>query len=292
MIKANQLFFLISLLTFSQLSFASTKLEKCMTNECIEMFKNFKKYARHDMPIAMEALGNFYMNGYGVEQNEKKALKYYEHTAKYGSATAQYKAGLLYILGKEAKNIDRGLTWLKWSVKNGNSDAAYYLGVLYIEGKKVDKNFIEAKRWLDISVEKGHANSQYLLAQLYENGTFGEDEKSKSIDLYTKSAFKVEASKDKLKQLNIALPEQVDDGIEHIEVNPLPFFEMLGLKLAGLRNYPTPAAETGSKVISPSCRNSKINCGRVNIISDPNDLRRFIRDTRNSFDAATSSRLQ
>lgn len=267
--------FLLSLLTIlSQPSFASpemssSKLEKCMSTECVNMFKQFKKYARHEMPIAMETLGNFYMHGYGVKQNFTKALRNYERTAKYGSATAQYKTGLMYILGMgvEEDNIEKGITWLRWSFKNGNNDAAYYLAALYIKGEKVEKDLLIAKDWLEKSSKMGHGKSQFLLAQLYETGSFGSDQQSKAIALYSKSAFKSDGAKERLIALNVPLPEQVDTDtdIEHIEVASLPFMEMMELKLAGLKNYAIPGANTGSMVIAAHCRNAKINCGLVGI---------------------------
>jgi len=284
---------LLLVIFFTPLANASDELKECMSEKCVKMFKNFKKYARHDMPVAMEALGNFYMNGYGVKQNFKKALKYYEHTAKYGSATAQYKTGLMYILGIAGeKKIKRGLTWLRWSVKNGNGEAAYYLAAMYIKGEVVEKNVEEAERWLKISSDNGHKKSQFLLGQLYETGSLGEEKKTQGVELYNASVFEVEGAKERLIALKEPIPQQVDDEIEHIEVNPLPFFEMLGLKLAGLKNYQTPGLESGSRVISPSCRNAKINCGRVNVISDPGSVKRFVYDTQHQFDNAQTSRLR
>jgi TPR repeat protein len=265
--------FLLSLLSlFSHSSFASPemsspKLEKCMSTECVNMFKQFKKYARHNMPIAMEALGNFYMHGYGVKQNFKKALRNYEHSARYGSATAQYKAGLMYILGMgtEENKIQKGITWLRFSFKNGNNDAAYYLAALYIKGEKVEKDLLIAKDWLEKSSKMGHGKSQFLLAQLYETGSFGSDQQSKAIALYSKSAFKSDGAKERLIALNVPLPEQVDTDIERIKVTPLSFIEAMELKIAGLKNMPAPGVTTGSMISSSFCRNAKYDCGNAGI---------------------------
>jgi len=287
--------FFLMLSIFSNLSFSSTKLEACMTDECIKTFKNFKRYARHDMPIAMEALGNFYMNGYGVEINQTKALRHYEHTAKYGSKTAQYKTGLMYILGMgQDKDVSRGISWLKWSVKNGYNKAAYQLGALYLKGEVIEQDIEKAIHWLEISSKKGDAQSKFLLAQIYEQDKFGNKDLSKAITLYTQSAFKAEGSVKKLEDLNVPVPEYIEqnDGIEHIEVNPLPFLELMGLKLAGLKNYQTPTKGTGSRLIAPSCRNAKVNCGRVGVIADPKAIGRFIYDTQHASNKAAAERLQ
>jgi len=287
-------FLLLLSLCLSHSSFSSTKFESCMSKDCIQLFKDFKKYARHDMPIAMEALGNFYMNGYGVEINQTKALRYYEHTAKYGSESAQYKTGLMYLLGMgQDQDVSRGITWLRWSVKNGYNKAAYLLGTLYLKGEYIEQDIDKAIHWLEISSKKDDAQSQFLLAQIYEQEQFGNKDISKAIELYSQSAFKVEGSAKKLEDLHIPLPKHIeqDDGIEHIEVNPLPFLELMALKLAGLKNYETPTTGTGTNVISPSCRNAKINCGKVGILSDPVAIQRFIYDTRHASDAEAASRL-
>jgi len=274
-----RMFLLLLLSSLSYPSFSSTKFEPCMSKDCVQLFKDFKKYARHDMPIAMEALGNFYMNGYGVEINNTKALHFYERTAKYGSATAQYKTGLMYILGMgQEKDVSHGITWLRWSVKNGYNKAAYLLGTLYLKGKYIGQDIDKAIHWLEISSKKGDAQSQFLLAQIYEQEQFGNKDLSKAIELYSQSAFKVEGSAKKLEDLHIPLPKNIDknDGIEHIEVNPLPFLELMALKLAGLKNYETPTIGTGTRVLYPSCRNAKINCGKVGILSNPVAIKRFL----------------
>jgi len=273
---------IFSILTFSHAAVASynagNKLEKCMTQECVNMFKNYKRYARHAMPIATEVLGNFYLHGYGVEQNFIKALRYYEHTANYGSATAQYIAGFMYILGMGKLDIEKGMRWLRWSFKNDNNEAAYYLGVLYLKGEKIDKDLHKAKSWLEKASNKGHAQSQFVLGQMYETGMLGAEQLSKAIDLYSQSSFENAGARERLTALNVALPEPKaeDDGIEHIEVNPLPFTEMLELKLAGLKNHSTPTSRALAGHIEVSCRNAKINCGKVGIVNSPFALRTFL----------------
>jgi len=263
-----QLFRIFLLLLLSSLSYpslSSTQLEPCMSAECVQMFKDFKKYARHYSPVAMEALGNFYMNGYGTEKNFARALKYYVRTGKYGSATAQYKAGLMYLygIGKD-ENISLGISWLKSAVRNEYNPAIYYLGAMYIRGDKVEQDTEKAIHLLEVSANNGHAASQFLLAQIYEQDSFGIKDPSKAIALYSQSALKIEAAAQKLTDLNIPLPKQPaqDDGIEHIEVTPLPFLELMELKIAGLRNAPMPGFKL---IISPGCKIAKRDCGEAGI---------------------------
>jgi len=102
------------------------------------------------------------------------------------------------------------------------------------------------------------------LAQIYEQDSFSIKDKSKAIALFTKSAIKIEAAAQKLTDLNIPLPKQPkqDDGIEHIEVTPLPFLELMELKIAGLRNAPMPGFKLN---ISPGCKIAKYDCGEAGI---------------------------
>jgi TPR repeat protein len=243
----------------------SYQVEACEESQCVENFKKMKKYARHHIPMATEALANFYMHGYGVEQDYVRALRLYERTAKHGSATAQYKTGIMYILGIGKKNLDRGVNWLEWAVKNEHYQSAYTLGLMYYHGENLPLNRKKAIKWLDIAAKNGHEQAQFTLGQLYETGTIVKKNLNKAIELYEKSSSKLDDSKSRLIALNQAIPEVKSDDMERIEVNPIPFQEMIDMKAEGMRNI---ALAGYGKSPGFSCRHSTRNCSDVVTVDD------------------------
>lgn len=264
----------------SHASIASFDLKPCMESQCIANFIDMKKYARHSIPMATEALANFYMHGYGTEQDYSKALRYYERTAKHGSATAQFKTGLMYIHGLGKKNIKRGVKWMEWAVKNGHYEAAYILGLHYYHGDILEKNDKEAFKWFEIAAKNNHAKAQFTVGQFYEAGHMVNRDDNKAVELYQESAYKNQNSIQRLVALNKDVPAQeqiIDDGVEHIEINSMQFQEMVDLKLAGMKNI-----EVGGYSKSPrahSCKKSTANCSDYRVISDKFLLNQFFYQT-------------
>ena len=257
----------IVILFVSTHSFAlpSYPLETCNESHCVANFKSMKKYARHNIPMATEALANFYMHGYGTEKDPAKALRLYERTAKHGSATAQYKAGIMYILGIGDKNLERGVNWMRLSVENKHYQAAYVLGLMHYYGDNLPQDNEKALNWFQVAADNGHGKAQYTLGQFYEAGFIVQRDVSKAVELYEKSSFKIADSKARLVALDKPIPESPSDDIEHIEVNPLSFQEMIDMKIKGMKNI---SLANYSKSPNVSCRYAKRNCTDVVKLDD------------------------
>lgn len=231
------------------------EFEECSDDYCVEKFKSFKKYARKGHPSAMEALGNFYIFGYGTEKDTKKALKMYKKAAKWDQASAQYKIGLMYVSGMTDDDPDKGIRYLKRAVKNKFYEAAYVLGVIYFEGKIEKQDYDEAKEWLEIASDNQIYKASFLLGQMYETGLLDSDKqgKAKAIEWYEAAAFKVPDAKERLIALDQPLPKGVEEGVEHILVTPQDLHNFLDDQLTLLQNTPAPKVGTGSRVSGQTC---------------------------------------
>lgn len=227
--------------------------KECSDEYCVKTFKAFKKYAKKGHPSAMEALGNFYITGYGTKKSESSALKMYKKAAKWNQATAQYKVGLMYISGAAGDDPDRGISYLKKAVKNDVFEAAYVLGVVYLEGNIEKQDYEEAREWLEIASEHNIAKATYLLATMYDSQLFGAEQQNKSIPLYNKAAYKVEAARERLIALNQPLPPGTDDSIERIVVTPQDLHDFFIDQLQILQNTPAPRVGTGSRISGQTC---------------------------------------
>ncbi|MDO6691984.1 hypothetical protein Q4574_01755 [Aliiglaciecola sp. 3_MG-2023] len=152
-------------------------------------------------------MGNFYMLGYGIEKDPRKALSMYKKAGKWDQASAQYKTGLIYLSQMVDDDPSRGITYLKEAVKNKFYQAAYVLGAVYLEGELVEQDYEEASEWLELASEHNIYKASYLLGKMYDSQLFGEEQKDKAIPLYNKAAYKIAAARDRLKELNQPMPQ-------------------------------------------------------------------------------------
>ena len=69
---------------------------------------------------AINALGEFYLEGELLEPNAQTALKYFTEAAELGNAHAMSNLGECYLEGKGTEqNFDMAIHWLKQSIDNG-----------------------------------------------------------------------------------------------------------------------------------------------------------------------------
>ncbi|MBH0037613.1 tetratricopeptide repeat protein [Pseudoalteromonas sp. SWN166] len=280
-----KLVFILSIMLFSQNS-SSEEITECDTKECKQRFKDFKKYARKDIPQATEVLGTFYYKGYGITKNHSKARRYFLNSAKYGSPTAQFKLGLMYLNGEGGDvEVKKGINWLEWAAKNDVIAANYFLGLYYLEGKLIEKDYKKGKAYLETASNEDYHKAQFVLAKYYE---VKENNLEKAVEYYKKSAYFIEESNLRLIALGIKSPETDPDlSIERIEVKSESLNDMFDELLAALRYIPAPGKPTGSNVVGMGCRNHDSNCG---FIVDPTEIERFIRDMQWQFSDPTLTR--
>jgi len=120
-------------------------------------------------PYALNMMGWLYMNGKGVEKNEKKALELYMLSASKGFAKAYYNLGLSYEYGKGTDvDIAKAIYHYKEGYSRGDPKSAFALGKLYTKGCKTEKNFDDGIKYLKYSCRKKISDSCYFLGNIYE----------------------------------------------------------------------------------------------------------------------------
>lgn len=147
-------------------------------------------------------LGILYEDGLGVEQDNQKAIEYYEKAATAGSGKAQYRLGLLYSAGiKTPKNDTKAYKWLTAAAEQGDEDASALLeqrsGAMKSQR---DKKFFNAENlhaagqykeatslWQQLS-DTGDTRSRTRLAWMYEAGQGMPRNLKKAATLFKKSA--------------------------------------------------------------------------------------------------------
>ncbi|MFK5974935.1 MAG: tetratricopeptide repeat protein [Sulfurovum sp.] len=104
-------------------------------------FELFMKLANRNDINAQNMLGYIYWEGFGRNQNESKAIYWWNKASRDGSRYAQFQLADIYIRDNRVK---KGLNLLKISAKNEYAEAIYSLGGLYYYGTYVKKDFNRA----------------------------------------------------------------------------------------------------------------------------------------------------
>ncbi len=139
--------------------------------------------------IAQYRLGVMYDLGRGVEQDDAKALIWYQLAAEQGYVHAQYNLGVMYDVGQGVEPDDAlALMWYRKAAEQGNKNAQNRLGLMYYSGQGVDVNYAEAMKWYHLAAEQEHMWAQCKLGYMYEHGEGCEEDIAKALALYRLAA--------------------------------------------------------------------------------------------------------
>jgi len=120
-----------------------------------EAHQQFLTLAKDGDKDAQTILGEMYLDGIGVKQNNKQAYYWIYKAATAGDNQAKYLLGFMYENGIEVKeNMVLAVQWYEKAANGGDVMAMYNLAFIYKDGKGgVDKNMQKAVSLLD-QVEK------------------------------------------------------------------------------------------------------------------------------------------
>lgn len=248
---------LLTSLFSTQVSASGVEISSCDTEECEQIFKDFREHARYGSPQAQMIVAAMLYSGHGVEKDVKEALKWYRRAGKYQLPFALYRSALMFLYEPEIEqNIPKGIWFLERAVKRGSLEAANTLADIHIEGKLVDKDLKEAGKWLKAGSDLGDKQAAYRLGVVFEAGVYGDDNKSLAIDYYKKAAEQNhQEATDRLIALG-AIEKEIDifastddDNFERIEVTAPNLDALLDISLLAIRDS--------------GLYNSKQSCSRV-----------------------------
>ena len=111
---------------------------------------------------------------HAAEPAGDNALSALSSLAGQGDAEAQFELGNRYLQGEgvDQDNFE-ALRWFKLAADSGNVNAQYNIAVMYLNGIGVIKDSAEAVQWFVTAAENGDAQSQFTLAVLLFNGQLG-----------------------------------------------------------------------------------------------------------------------
>ena len=116
-------------------------------------------------------LGWMYMEGEGVPQDYKEAVKWYRLSADQGDADAQYNLGVMYMEGEGVpQDYKEAVKWYRMAADQGDADAQFNLGTMYDNGEGVPQDYKEAVKWYRMAADQGHVKAQFNLGLRYFKG--------------------------------------------------------------------------------------------------------------------------
>ena len=102
-----------------------------------------------------------YFTGFGIDQDDAEAVRWYQAAAEQGYVLGQVRLGFMYAQGRgAAQNDPEAARWYQAASKQGHRNAQYNLGNMYASGEGVAQDFVTAHMWLNIAASSGHANAR------------------------------------------------------------------------------------------------------------------------------------
>ncbi len=140
---------------------------------------DFEGSLRELRPIAEEGfdgaqfyLGQMYLAGQGVAQDEVEAERWLRLAAEQDDVLSQFMLGLIFSKGEVIEqNQVEAVYWFRRAANQEMSFAQLVLGERYEKGNGVPQDYTEATRLYRLAAEQGLAGAQLQLGWSYEVGS-------------------------------------------------------------------------------------------------------------------------
>ena len=133
-----------------------------------EAYRLWQPLAEQGDSDAQYNLGLLYMNGLGVEKNERTALMWFTRAGQQGLADAQYNAGVMFYTGKGAYPSQKtAVEWWELAAGHGHANAQNNLAVMYAFGYGVGQDRDKALALWTAAAEQGHQDAIDSLINAY-----------------------------------------------------------------------------------------------------------------------------
>jgi TPR repeat protein len=127
----------------------------------------YEKAAMRGYIEAASRLGVKCVNGDGVPQDNREAVKWFRLAAERGDAQAQFNLASCYQSGVGVvKNAAEAVQWCREAAERGFPEAEYMLGALYGRGEGVDQDYVKSFEWVSMAAAHGHSQAKQSLETL------------------------------------------------------------------------------------------------------------------------------
>jgi TPR repeat protein len=149
----------------------------------------YQKAADKGDPSAEINLASLYRHGTGGSQDYTKAVALYSKAADQGIAVAQEKLGLLYQEGTGVpKDLSQALILFRKAADQGYADAQASLGAMYFDGTGIPKDEAKAAIWERKAADQDNLAGEMNLAMMYHDGSGVPQDNEQALALFRKAA--------------------------------------------------------------------------------------------------------
>jgi clan AA aspartic protease (TIGR02281 family) len=144
-----------------------------VTQDFKEAVKWFRLAADKGNIHALGYLGAiFHDGGNGVAQDYREAVKWFRLAAQKGDADAQETLGDIFYAGGAGVTQDykEAAKWYRLAANKGNPEAELRLGYMNYNGQGVTQDYKEALKWYRLAADQGNADAQFFLGNMYHDG--------------------------------------------------------------------------------------------------------------------------
>jgi len=131
----------------------------------------YQKAAKNNMPGAMQALGQCFLEGQGLDENKKLAYHWFIKAFEQGIPSGACQAGELLLSGDGIEiNLIAGQRLCLEAAQQGSISAQKNLAQWYFHGQYFPQDYQLSFNWLQRVASEKSPDSAYLLAQFYDKG--------------------------------------------------------------------------------------------------------------------------
>lgn len=132
-----------------------------------EAVRIWRTLAENGDARAQFSLGQMYLEGLGIEQNDAASTRWFKLAAKRGLASAQFNLGNAYKHGRGVRQDDlAAAAWWRRAAEQELAPAQFNLAMLYTHGRGVPEDHNKARYWYGRAAANGHAEAKQVLAAL------------------------------------------------------------------------------------------------------------------------------
>lgn len=137
----------------------------------VKAMKWYRKAAEKNQKFSYNAIGNLYRTGSGVKADPNQALDWFKKGADVKDPQAMLNLGNCYYFGMGVEqDLNQAVKWWQDAANNGNAFAEAQLGDCYFYGMGVEKNLDKAVEYLTKAADKDVPGAQFRLGVLYYAG--------------------------------------------------------------------------------------------------------------------------
>jgi TPR repeat protein len=125
------------------------------------------------------------LDGQGAPQDPKEAFRLNSQAAESGMRDAVLAMGWFYLNGVGVEqDIEQARRWYRKSARQGDCKAMFSLGQMAYD----EQDFADADVWFRRAIDKGHARSFFWLGKLYWRGSGVSEDRKQAMTLFQKAA--------------------------------------------------------------------------------------------------------